>query len=266
MQLATATAALASGGILRPPRLIAARRTPGGVWQPTPPREGRRVLREEIAAQVRAMMAGVVHVAGTGVRASLDGVRVGGKTGTAQPLDPLTHQYRSDRYIGWFVGVAPVDAPRVAILAMVDESRGVAHTGGSTAAPLFARAAAAALARQGVRTQPVFGLPAPAYAGWTPAGGIPAHLAKIQQRWPTAPPEVGRALIAAQTPAPTPAAPAAPAQRAALPAVGASPPTAATRAGERVPTAVPVSLVTDGPRLAAEAAAPRLASETKAKP
>jgi cell division protein FtsI (penicillin-binding protein 3) len=268
MQLATATAALANGGILRAPRLVAARRTAGGLWQPAPPSEGRRVLREEVAAQVRAMMAGVVHVEGTAVRASLDGISVGGKTGTAQPLDPKTHRYRSDRYIGWFIGAAPIEAPRVVILAMVDEPRGVAHTGGSTAAPLFARTAAAALARQGVRTQAVFGLPAPAFAGWTPAGGIPAHLAEIQERWPTAAPEVGRALIAAQTPKKpkTLAAPPAPgAAPASLPAVAAPPPVA-TGAGERVPSAVAVNLVTDAARVAAEPARPAPAAATKVQP
>jgi cell division protein FtsI (penicillin-binding protein 3) len=268
MQLATATAALANGGILRTPRLVAARRTAGGLWQPAPPSEGRRVLRESVAAQVRAMLAGVVHVEGTAVRASLDGVRVGGKTGTAQPLDPKTHRYRSDRYIGWFIGAAPIAAPRVVILAMVDEPRGVAHTGGSTAAPLFARTAAAALARQGVRTQAVFGLPAPAYAGWTPTGGIPAQLAKIQERWPTAAPEVGRALIAAQTPKkpePPAALPAPGTAPASLPAVAAPPPPA-TNAGERVPSAVAVNLVTDAARAAAEPARPAPAGAPGVQP
>jgi cell division protein FtsI (penicillin-binding protein 3) len=272
MQLAAATAALANGGILRAPRLVLARRTPGGVWEPEPPSEGRRVLREEVAASVRAMLAGVVHVGGTAVRASLDGVLAGGKTGTAQPLDPVTHRYRSDRYIGWFIGLAPIDAPRIAIVAMVDEPRGVAHTGGSTAAPLFARAAAAALARQGVRTQAVFGLPAPAYVGWTPAGGVPARLEKIQARWPTAAPEVGRALIAAQTPEkPAPAAsPAVPAsaptvEPASLPPVASPPPPAtATTAADRVRSTVAVHLVTDANVAGAEPA--ELAHEAKALP
>jgi cell division protein FtsI (penicillin-binding protein 3) len=247
MQLATATAALANGGILRPPRLISARRNPGGAWEPTPPSEGRRVLREEVAAQVRTMLERVVHVEGTAVRASLEGVRVGGKTGTAQPLDPKTHRYRSDRYIGWFIGAAPIDAPRVVIVAMLDEPRGIAHTGGSTAAPLFARTAAAALARRGIRTQPVFGLPAPAYVGWTPANGVPARLEKIQERWPSADPAVGRALIAAQTPEkPHGAAPAAaPVSRpVALPPVGAPPPAPAAPTDAQ-PTLAAATTITD---------------------
>jgi membrane peptidoglycan carboxypeptidase len=270
MQLAAATAAIANGGILRAPRLVHARRRPAGVWQPEPPSEGRRVLREEVAARVRGMLAGVVHVEGTAVRASLDGVRAGGKTGTAQPLDPKTRRYRSDRYIGWFIGVAPIEAPRVAIVAMVDEPRGIAHTGGSTAAPLFARTAAAALARQGVRTQAVFGLPEPAFVGWTPEGGVPARLEQIRKRWPTAAPEVARALIAAQKPKqpPVPAAVSAPrpgAASPALPPVAAPPPTrAATPPRERVPSAVAVNWVTDARRAAAEPAA--LAQPARVKP
>lgn len=270
MQLAAATAAIANGGILRAPRLVHARRRPAGVWQPEPPSEGRRVLREEVAAQVRAMLVGVVHVEGTALRASLDGVRAGGKTGTAQPLDPRTRRYRSDRYIGWFIGAAPIEAPRVAIVAMVDEPRGVAHTGGSTAAPLFARTAAAALVRQGVRTQPVFGLPEPAFVGWTPEGGVPRRLEPIRKRWPTANPEVARALIAAQKPKQPagPAAASAPRPETAPPALppvaAPAPTTAATARRQRVPSAVAVNWVTDALRAAAEPAA--LVQRTRVKP
>lgn len=242
LQLAAATAALANGGILRAPRLVAARREPGGVWQPTAPGDGRRVLREEVAQQVLGMLEGVVHRQGTALRASLEGVRVAGKTGTAQPLDPHTRRYASNRYLGWFVGAAPAEAPRIVVVAMVEEARGVAHTGGSTAAPLFARTAAAALAREGMRTQAVFGLPEPAFAGWTPAGGVPAARREILERWPTSPPEVGRALLAAQAP-PKPAQASADAMLPAPPAVMPLPAVSATsgsnaadvaREGERV--------------------------------
>ncbi|HEU4427594.1 MAG TPA: penicillin-binding protein 2 [Myxococcota bacterium] len=274
MQLAVATAAIANGGILREPRLVAARRAPGGVWDPAPPAEGRRVLREETAAQLRGMLERVVHAQGTAVRASLEAVRVGGKTGTAQPLDPSTRRYRSDRYIGWFIGAAPIEAPRIVIVAMVDEARGIAHTGGSTAAPLFARTAATALARQGIRTQAVFGLPAPAYVGWTPEGGVPPHLEALQARWPSSPPEVGRALIAAQTPDKSSAPTETPARPVSLPPVGAPPPrgAGAAEAGERVPTpsgAARASAASEPARAERHGSAPALAqlpSHVKARP
>jgi cell division protein FtsI (penicillin-binding protein 3) len=271
MQLAVATAAVANGGTLRPPRLVAARRKPGGAWRELPPSEGERVLREDVAAHVRRMLEGVVHAQGTALRASLEGVRVGGKTGTAQPLDPKTRRYRRDRYIGWFLGATPIDDPKLVLVAMVDEPRGIAHTGGSTAAPLFARVAAAALARQGVRTSAVFGLPAPAYVGWTPEGGVPKRLASIQANWPTSAPEVGRALIASQTPeqqpSPRSTAPAAPAaEPEALPAVASPPPRArredarAPSVPERVPTFAAVKGITDDRPPAADVASEAVAS------
>jgi cell division protein FtsI (penicillin-binding protein 3) len=77
---------------------------------------------------------------------------VAGKTGTAQKLEP-TGRYSHDRYIGWFVGLAPADDPRVAIAVAIDEPRGV-HTGGAVAAPVFARVAAAHLTQLGIPTEP----------------------------------------------------------------------------------------------------------------
>ena len=231
LQLAAATAAIANGGILHEPRLVLARRTGSGAWEKTAHAPGRRVLRAEVAAQVRDMMESVVHVEGTALRASLEGVRSGGKTGTAQVLDTSTGRYFANRYLNWFVGAAPIDAPRIVVVAMVEEPRGIGHTGGATTAPLFARAAAAALARKDIRTQPVFGLPDWAYVGWTPAGGVPKSLKEIREGWPSAAPEVGRALIAAQKPKPPEAMPAQPTlQPAALPAVAAPPPSTEAKA------------------------------------
>jgi cell division protein FtsI (penicillin-binding protein 3) len=259
LQLAAATAAIANGGILHQPRLVLARRTGGGAWEKTAHAPGRRALREEVAAQVRDMLEGVVHVEGTALRASLVGVRTGGKTGTAQVLDPETRRYFASRYLNWFIGAAPIDAPRVVVVAMVEEPRGVGHTGGATAAPLFARAAAAALARRDIRTQPVFGLPDWSYVGWTPAGGVPDALKEIRERWPSAAPEVGRALIAAQTPNKPDALPPRPAlQPAALPAVGAPPPSTEAKAPvseTRAANDSSVSPVAARPRANAEAAA-----------
>jgi len=99
---------------------------------------------------VLAMMEGVVGPEGTGKRAAIPGIRVGGKTGTAQKLDPRTRRYSDSRYQAWFVGVAPVDDPRLAVVVMLDEPRRGLHTGGMAAAPVFARVAAAQLARMGI--------------------------------------------------------------------------------------------------------------------
>ncbi|HSJ96984.1 MAG TPA: penicillin-binding protein [Myxococcota bacterium] len=153
VQLAAAMAAFGNGGIWMPPRLVRARRAPDGLWEALPLAGGRRAVSEDTAAAVMDMLAGVVHVeGGTGRRARLRGLAVAGKTGTAQKLEP-NGRYSHERYIGWFVGLAPADDPRVAIAVAIDEPRGV-HTGGAVAAPVFARVAAAHLTQLGIPTEP----------------------------------------------------------------------------------------------------------------
>jgi len=154
MQLAAATAALANGGEWVRPRLVASRRPPRGEWQPTPIESPRRVLRPETARTVVRMLEGVAGPHGTGRRAALRDIAVAGKTGTAQKLDRATGRYSNERFIAWFIGVAPADAPRIAMVVALDEPRRPSHTGGAAAAPLFARVAAAQLARLGIHTEP----------------------------------------------------------------------------------------------------------------
>jgi cell division protein FtsI (penicillin-binding protein 3) len=159
VQLAAATAALANGGLRPQPRLVAARRAAGGSWQALDPAPARQAVRPEVADAVLEMMETVVSAEGTGRRAALRGVRVAGKTGTAQKLDAATGTYSTKRYLAWFAGVAPADDPRIVIVVMLDEPAGRVHSGGATAAPLFARIAAGQLVRHGILTQPELPLP-----------------------------------------------------------------------------------------------------------
>jgi cell division protein FtsI (penicillin-binding protein 3) len=159
IQIAAAAAALANGGLWRQPRLVAARRAAGGPWQALEPAPGRQAVRTEVANAVLGMMETVVSAEGTGRRAALHGVRVAGKTGTAQKLDPATGTYSTKSYLAWFAGVAPADDPRIVTVVMLDEPAGRAHTGGATAAPLFARIAAGQLVRHGILTHPELPLP-----------------------------------------------------------------------------------------------------------
>ncbi len=154
IQLAAAVATLANGGEWIRPQLVAARRPADGAWQPTRPEVVRRALRPETAAAVVAMMREVVGPGGTGWRAALRGVSVAGKTGTAQKFDAESGRYSSDRFVAWFVGIVPADEPRLVIVVSLDEPSGRAHTGGAVAAPVFARVAAAQLARLGILTAP----------------------------------------------------------------------------------------------------------------
>ena len=150
VQLAAAMSALANGGLLVRPYLVAGRRHPGGPWQWTHAQVRRRVISRETAASVLGMLESVVSEKGTGGRAALDGVRVAGKTGTAQKWDAEAGRYSDERFRAWFVGAAPVEAPRVVIVAQLDEPDRPNHTGGMSAAPLFAEVARAQLARWGV--------------------------------------------------------------------------------------------------------------------
>jgi cell division protein FtsI (penicillin-binding protein 3) len=131
MQLATAYAAIANGGIMRSPRLID---RIGGTPTPTP--RGRRVISERTAAQLRRMLEGVVEAGGTGVSAAIDGYSLAGKTGTAQKVDPATGLYSKTRYIASFVGFAPARGPKLLVTVMVDEPKGAIY-GAQVAAPAF---------------------------------------------------------------------------------------------------------------------------------
>jgi cell division protein FtsI (penicillin-binding protein 3) len=154
IQLAAATSALANGGLWVQPRVVSARRPPGGDWHSSRPEPGRRVVREETADAILEMLEGVVSPDGTGSLAGLKGIRVGGKTGTPQKYDSESQTFSPDRHEAWFMGVAPADAPKLVIVVRVDEAQRPAHTGGATAAPLFARIAAAQLTRYGIFTEP----------------------------------------------------------------------------------------------------------------
>jgi cell division protein FtsI (penicillin-binding protein 3) len=205
IQLAAAFAALASGGEWRAPRIVSARREPDGVWERLPVSAPRRALRADVARTVLGMLETVVGPEGTGRRAGLRGIRVAGKTGTAQKLEP-DGTYSQGRYQAWFVGAVPADAPRFVIAAMIDEPRGFVHTGGATAAPLFARVAAAALARDGILTEPELPLPEWAHADWVPPWQTSAT--KPASAPAPAPPKVTPA-VASAPPGRPPAPPAA---------------------------------------------------------
>jgi cell division protein FtsI (penicillin-binding protein 3) len=209
VQLAAATAVLARRGVWRAPRLVRARREPGATWKLTPPGAGRRVLRPQVADRVVAMLETVISPEGTGKYAELEGVRVAGKTGTAQKLDPVTRAYSNRLYGAWFAGLAPADDPRLVVVAMLDEPKGKGHSGGAVAAPLFARAMTAGLVLHGVATRPVRELPV-----WARIDQAPATPPKASPAAPRPAPKAKPSPVVASAPAPT--APARPAPAPAL--------------------------------------------------
>jgi cell division protein FtsI (penicillin-binding protein 3) len=141
MQLVTAVSAIANGGTLYKPHVVAEVKRGSeslpmtGVLAPGEPKE---VIRPETAATLRRLMEGVVLQGGTGPRARLDGWTAAGKTGTAQKIDPATGRYSPTQLIASFTGFAPINDPAVTILVSLDSPVGE-HEGGQVAAPVFKR-------------------------------------------------------------------------------------------------------------------------------
>jgi len=138
LQLAQAGAAIASGGLLIRPRLVA-KKAGQAVPAPAPV----RILKPESAFTMREMMEGVV-LHGTGTRAKLAGYTVGGKTGSAQIFDFATKRY-THSYNGSFVGFAPLTNPAIVVVVTLNGTHGEGGFGGVVAAPVFHEVAAEAL-------------------------------------------------------------------------------------------------------------------------
>jgi cell division protein FtsI (penicillin-binding protein 3) len=142
IQLVSAVSAIANGGLLYRPHVVAELRRGSEVIRSVGPQartEARRVVRPETAATLRRLMEGVV-LNGTGKLARLDGWTAAGKTGSAQKIDPATGRYSPTQLIASFTGFAPISNPAVTILISLDSPVGL-HEGGQVAAPVFKRIA-----------------------------------------------------------------------------------------------------------------------------
>ncbi|MFN8176545.1 MAG: penicillin-binding protein 2 [bacterium] len=138
IQLACAYAAIANGGVLMKPRLVREiRDARGDVERRYPPRQVRRVLSPETARTLSEMMAKVVEE-GTGETASIPGITVAGKTGTAQWFDRERNRYDPTSHVASFAGFVPADEPRLVGVVMVERPEGVGW-GREVAAPCFRR-------------------------------------------------------------------------------------------------------------------------------
>ena len=142
IQLVTAVSAIANGGTLYKPHVVAEVRRGDqllGPSGPLTPGEPREIIRPETAATLRRLMEGVI-LNGTGPLARLDGWTAAGKTGSAQKIDPATGRYSPTQLIASFTGFAPINDPAVTILVSLDSPVGQ-HEGGQVAAPVFKRIA-----------------------------------------------------------------------------------------------------------------------------
>ncbi len=126
LQLAQAYSALGNGGMMQPISLFALDDAPAG----------ERIITADTANAVRRMLEEVVRPGGTGTKASIDGYRVAGKTGTSWKF--AKGGYSQDKYISIFAGLAPASNPRLATVVVIDEPGGELYYGSDVAAPVFA--------------------------------------------------------------------------------------------------------------------------------
>ncbi len=134
VQLICAYSAIINGGVLYQPQIIEKEvKRDGQVIYQGSPNEIRRVISEETSARMRDLLVGVVKE-GTGTKAQLKSVTVGGKTGTSQKL--IDGKYSKQQYNSSFVGFFPANAPKIVCLILVN-SPTIGRYGGSVAAPIF---------------------------------------------------------------------------------------------------------------------------------
>lgn len=99
------------------------------------PTAGVRVFGEKNAVAVRKMLELATAAGGTAPKAQTMGYSVGGKTGTAHKQEGKS--YAANKYRSFFVGLAPVESPRIVVAVMIDEPSNGEYFGGLVAAPVF---------------------------------------------------------------------------------------------------------------------------------
>jgi cell division protein FtsI (penicillin-binding protein 3) len=169
VQLVTMVSTIANGGVYMPPhvllqstdetkgdsRLQPAAFHPSNQLPATLPDGAHRVIQELTAAKMRSMMQGIV-TEGTGTAAQLNGYSAGGKTGTAQKVDPATHTYSHTKLVASFAGFAPVSSPAVSIAVVIDTPTVGSLYGATVSAPVFQKVAQQVLEYLGVpHDQPI---------------------------------------------------------------------------------------------------------------
>jgi cell division protein FtsI/penicillin-binding protein 2 len=137
LQLALAYAAVANGGVLMEPMLVRSiRDADGRELRRATPQPSHRVFSGSTSATLLDMLCSVVD-SGTATSARLPGLRIAGKTGTAQKYDHNVGTYGRGMYVASFAGIAPAEHPRLVGVVVIDEPKGARYYGGQIAAPVF---------------------------------------------------------------------------------------------------------------------------------
>lgn len=139
LQMVNALAAIANGGTLHKPYITKEiRDAHGNLVKKNRPIALRRVLQPFTARQMTEILIGVVEQ-GSGTRAKIEGIKVAGKTGTAQKAEK-GKGYAGGKEVMSFMGFLPADDPKIAIIVTLDEPKG-ARFSGTIAGPVFKRIA-----------------------------------------------------------------------------------------------------------------------------
>jgi len=163
VQLVTMVSTIANGGVYMPPHILVQSTDqmkgdprlqpvafrPANQLPATLPDGAHRVIKELTSAKMRSMMQGIV-TEGTGRKAALNGYSAGGKTGTAQKIDPATHTYSHTKLVASFAGFAPVSNPAISVAVVIDTPTVGSRYGAETSAPVFAEVAQQVLEYLGV--------------------------------------------------------------------------------------------------------------------
>ena len=124
-------------------------RMPVSLLKRTEPAVGVRVMEARHAVAVRHMLNMAAGPGGTAPKAQTMGYSVGGKTGTAHKQEGKG--YASKKYRGFFVGLAPIENPRIVVAVMIDEPTNGAYYGGEVAAPVFSQTVQQTLRMMGIQ-------------------------------------------------------------------------------------------------------------------
>ncbi|WP_395689388.1 peptidoglycan D,D-transpeptidase FtsI family protein [Caenimonas koreensis] len=122
---------------------------PATLLKTSEPAHGVQVLSPKTVAEVRTMLQMAAGPGGTGPKAQTLGYSVGGKSGTA--YKQVGKGYDTKRYRSWFVGIAPIEKPRIVVAVMVDEPSAGKYYGGDVAAPVFSTTVQQTLRMMGVQ-------------------------------------------------------------------------------------------------------------------
>ncbi|MFJ5548259.1 peptidoglycan D,D-transpeptidase FtsI family protein [Streptomyces sp. NPDC093225] len=136
MQAASVYSTVANGGVRIQPTLVRGYKGPDGRFTAAPAPQKTRVISEETAKTLATMLESVVDDReGTGTKARIPGYRVGGKTGTANRVDPATGRYNG--YTASFAGFAPADKPRITVYCAIQNPTRGSHFGGQICGPIY---------------------------------------------------------------------------------------------------------------------------------